>query len=269
MMWFKIYLCWLGKQFKGLIMTILFEQTKLSLNGKQGVLTPDEDGYYELVLGALNTYNNTRAWYYTDKGARELFGPGSLIHRKIANGCMRGEVNHPKQMPGEKLEDFYNRMMDIDLNNVCCHFKSIWLDETFGKANPQFNNPDMIAIMGKVKPSGPKGFILKEALDNKHENVCFSIRSLANEEIVRGKRIRALTELITIDFVNEGGILVASKWDTPATESLASTPVVEQVLRRCGSKGNERAFALESAQVADYILSKHFAQPKPQVYHNW
>lgn len=250
-------------------MTVLFEQTKLSLNGKNGIATPDEDGYYELVLGALNVHNNSRSWYYTDKGARELFGPGSLIHRKIANGCMRGEVNHPKQQPGEKLEAFYDRMMDIDLNNVCCHFKALWLDETFGKTHPEFGNPDMIAIMGKVKPSGPKGYILKEALENKHENVCFSIRSLANEEIVRGKRIRALTELITIDFVNEGGILVASKWDSPATESIASTPVIEQVLRRCSSKGENRTFSLESAQVADFILAKHFAPKTAQIYHKW
>lgn len=250
-------------------MSILFEQTKLSELGKAGRQAPDEDGYYTLVLGAVNVYNNSRSWYYTDKGIRELFGPGSLLHRKIANGCMRGEVNHPKQMPGEKLEDFYNRMMDIDLNNVCCHFKALWLDESFGKNNPQYNNPDMIAIMGKVKPAGAKGAMLKEALENDAENVCFSIRSLANEEIVRGKRIRALTELITIDYVNEGGILVASKWDSPATESISSMPVVEQVLRRCSTEARGKSFALESAVVADYILDKYFPVQTKSVYHKW
>ena len=106
-------------------MNLFFEQTKLKANGKVGKLTPDEDGYYEMVVGALNVHNNTKAWYYTAEGARELFGPGSLLHRKIANGCMRGEVNHPRQMPGESIEAFYQRMMDIDLNNVCCHFKTI------------------------------------------------------------------------------------------------------------------------------------------------
>lgn len=248
---------------------ILFEQTKLSMFGRNGKQTPDADGYYELVVGGLNTYNNTKAWYYTAEGAKQLFGPGSLLHRKIANGCMRGEVNHPRMQPGEKEESFYSRMMDIDLNNVCCHFKAIWLDENFGKNHPEYGNPDLIAIMAKVKPSGAKAQVLRDALENDCENVCFSIRSLANEEIVRGKRIRALTELITIDFVNEGGILVASKWDSPATESISSAPVIESVLRRCADT-KRYDFALESTQVAEFILSRHFAPQKaPSVYHRW
>ncbi len=250
-------------------MNLFFEQTKLKANGKVGKLTPDEDGYYEMVVGALNVHNNTKAWYYTAEGARELFGPGSLLHRKIANGCMRGEVNHPRQMPGESMEAFYQRMMDIDLNNVCCHFKAIWLDETFGKKHPEFNNPEMIAIMAKVKPTGAKGQVLKDALEKDAENVCFSIRSLANEEIIRGKRIRALTELITIDYVNEGGILVASKWDSPATESITFTPVIQKSLERCASKAGAPAFSLESAQVADYLLSRYFPKTEERIYHKW
>ena len=250
-------------------MTILFEQTKLSAFGKTGHQTPDENGYYELVLGALNVYNNSRAWYYTAQGAKELFGPGSLLHLKIANGCLRGEVDHPKQMPGEKLETFYQRMMEIDLNNVCCHFKSLWLDENFGKMHPEYNNPEMVAIMGKVKPSGAKGAMLKEAFENADENVCFSIRSLADEQIVRGKRIRALRELITIDYVNEGGILVASKWDSPATESISSAPMLEKVLERCSTKNTSNAFALESAQTADYFLGKYFPKAESKIYHSW
>lgn len=250
-------------------MTILFEQTKLSELGKNGIQPPDDEGYYTLVLGAVNVYNNSRSWYYTEKGIRELFGPGSLLHRKIANGCMRGEVNHPRQMPGEKLEAFYGRMMDIDLNNVCCHFKSLWLDENFGKNNPQYKNPEMIAIMGKVKPSGAKGHVLKDAIENNAENVCFSIRSLADEVMERGKLIRSLKELITIDFVNEGGILVASKWDSPATESIHATPVVEKVLREFVSKSKGKAFALESSLTAQLILDRHFPQQTKSVYHSW
>lgn len=248
---------------------IFFEQTKLTNFNKKGRAVPDEDGYYEIVVGAVNVHNNSRAWYYTEKGIRELFGPGSLLHRKIANGCFRGEVNHPRQMPGEKLEDFYARMMDIDLNNVCCHFKALWIDPEFGKKHPEYKNPEMIAIIGKVKPAGPKGYILKEALENEHENVCFSIRSLANEEIVRGKRIRALTELITIDFVNEGGITNASKWDSPATESISSTPLIETTLRQIAKSEKPRHFALESVETAGYLLDKYFPKAEAKIYQKW
>lgn len=249
---------------------LYFEQTKLTAFGKTGKIEPDKDGYYTLVAGALNVYNNSKSWYYTAEGAKELFGPGSLLHRKIANGCLNGEVNHPHQKPGEKTEAFMNRMLDIDLNNVCCHFRAVWLDFEFGKKHPEYNNPDMIAIMVEVKPSGAKGYMLKEALENQHQNVCFSIRSLAKETMVRGKVIRQLLELVTIDWVNEGGVLVASKWDSPATETISNTPVIQRVLENCSSKNEKnRAFALESAVVADYILDRYFQKKPNAIYRGW
>ena len=65
---------------------VLFTQTKLSFNGKRGAIEPDEEGYYELVVGGLNTFNNSGAWYYVAEGVRELFGPGSILNRAVANG---------------------------------------------------------------------------------------------------------------------------------------------------------------------------------------
>ena len=84
---------------------ILFAQTKLPMLGKKGVTKPDENGYYTLVIAGLNTHNNSKSWYYTAEGVRELFGPGSLLHRRVANGCLRAEVNHPRRMPGEKDDE--------------------------------------------------------------------------------------------------------------------------------------------------------------------
>lgn len=256
---------------------ICFSQTKLTALGKTGKATPDKDGYYELVLGGLNTHNNSGAWYYTAEKVRELFGPGSLLHRKIANGCLRAEVNHPQQRPGEKLEDFYARMMDIDLNNVCAHISKIWLDENYGKNNPHLNNPSLIAIMGLVKPAAPKGEILKEGLENPNENVCFSIRSLAEESFIRGKRVRTIQEVITFDLVNEGGILIASKWDSPATETISndinkelSTPIVREILERSAQKQKNRVFSLESGDISpEYVLSKYFPKQSPRIYNRW
>lgn len=255
---------------------LYFTQTKLKLLAKTGKATPDADGYYELVIGGLNVHNNSGSWFYTAQGVKELFGPGSLLNRKIANGCLRAEVNHPTQRDGESYDNFIARMMDIDLNNVCAHFKEVWLDENFGKNHPEYKNPDLMAIMGKVKPIEPKGSILRSALENIHENVCFSVRSLAQQSYEQGKVVRRLAEVVTFDFVNEGGVLVASKWDSPATESadnvtkvLTQSPVTQRSLERIVQKGKTAAFALESTATADYLLQKHFAKPTESIFKKW
>lgn len=250
---------------------VYFTATKLSMFKKEGKLVPDAEGYYELVVGGLNTFNNTNAWYYTIEGVRELFGPGSILHRRIANGCLRAEVNHPKQKPGESNEAFFGRMLDIDLNNTCAHFKEIWLDENFGKNNPRYGNPNLVAIMAKVKPTGPKGDMLRDSLDNPNENVCFSIRALADEGYVHGKRLRVLKEIITIDYVNEGGITVASKWDSPATESFDNSELLEITLRTIEkAKKEERVFATESSQeLITYVEHKYFKPETKAIWANW
>lgn len=248
-----------------------FAQTKLRMLGKLGKATPDADGYYELVVGGLNVCNNTNSYKYVADGVKELFGPGSLLHRRVANGCLRAEVGHPTKRPGESDNSFVNRMLDIDRNNVCAHFKEIWLDENFGKNHPEYRNPELIAIMAKVKPAEPKGAMLLEGLENPNENVCFSIRAIAEEMFVKGKLIRILKEVITIDFVNEGGITIASKWDSPATESAVnkiSGKVTQEMLVSATQK--ESAFATESsAEAASVIVARHFKPAVPPIWNKW
>lgn len=251
---------------------VYFEATKLPMLKKKGIITPDEDGYYELVVGGLNTFNNTNAWYYTLEEARKIFGPGTIFQRRVANGCLRAEVNHPKRRPGETDASFTDRMLDVDRDNVCAHFKKVWLDENFGKNRPEYNNPGLVAIMALVKPSLPKGDMLKESLDNPNENTCFSIRATAREEFIRGRRVRTLQEIISIDFVNEGGILIASKWDSPATESIdnsASVKLTRDILDqiRESSKG---CMATESTrEIADYLNDKYFKPATQPIWAKW
>jgi hypothetical protein len=253
---------------------LLYTQTKLPMLKKKGITKPDEDGYYTLVLGGLECHNNTGAWFYTSQGVKKLFEPGSILRRRIDNGCLRAEVNHPRQMPGEKDDDFFARQLDIDLNNTCAHFKEIWLDEDFGKNHPEYGNPRLIAIMGKVKPEGPKAEILREALTNDRANICFSIRALVQQELVRGKVVRTIEELVTIDLVNEGGITVASKWDSPATESINDTDVVEvtaRLLNKIAERSKESAFATESSiQLAAEIRDRYYpAEQRKPIWASW
>lgn len=234
---------------------VFLAQTKLKALGKKGKIAPDADGYYTLILGGLETHNNTGSHYYTANDVLHLFATGSLLERRIKNGCVRAEVGHPKMRPNESMDQFIQRMVDIDLNNVCAHIRKVWLDMDYGKNHPECGNPNLIAIMGEVKPEGGRGFILKEALENESANIFFSIRSIADQVMVRGKRVRKIEEVITFDLVNEGGIIHADKWTSPACESTEILPITKEVIDRIMGQ-RTAAFAVESTDVLSRIQER-------------
>jgi Peptidase S80 family len=198
---------------------IRFTATRLAGTGKRGKLLPDKDGYYIMPVAGLNVYNS-RGEYYTAEGAKQLFEESSIFMRRVANGCVKGELGHPKRLPGMSTDDYLNRLMTIEETNVCCHFAEFWLDLEFGKNNPKFNNPELIAVMAKIKPAGPHGPQLKESMETGGENVCFSLRGLTRDYYQRGKTYRVLESLLTIDQVVEGGLQLASKFSSPVLESI-------------------------------------------------
>lgn len=199
--------------------SIKFTSTKLTNSNKKGILTPDSEGYYEMVIGGLNTFNSANE-YYLLNGAEELFKDSSVFMRRVKNGCLKGECGHPKRPEGMRDDAFMNRIFTIDERNVCCHFKEVWLDTNYGKNNPQLNNPNLVAIMAKIKPAGPMGPSLQASLDNPNENVCFSIRALTRDFYERGQTFRVLQQIVCFDHVVEPGISIANKWDSPGLEAL-------------------------------------------------
>lgn len=201
---------------------IRFTCTSLANTNKVGIITPDTDGYYDMVVGGLNVFNSV-GQYYEYEGAKALFESSSPFMRRIKRGALRGEVGHPKQMPGEKDDDYLDRIYVIDERNVCVHFKEIYLDFN-SKKMP--NGDPVIAIMAKLTPSGPKGDYLAKQIANKSENVCFSIRSLTQDTMVRGRYTRTIKHIVTFDNVNEPGISIANKYEAPGLESL--TPLVDK-----------------------------------------
>ncbi len=211
--------------------TVKFTATKLTSTGKAGVIKPDADGYYELIIGGLNTFNSAGE-YYTLNGAEELFKQSSIFMRRVTNGCLKGEVGHPKKLPGMSMDDYVNRILTIDEGNVCAHFKEVWLDTEFGKKNPKYNNNALVAIMAKVKPTGPKADSLANSLANNSENVCFSIRALTRDYHERGQTYRVLQQIICWDNVNEPGISIANKWDSPALENHSDIIIRETTLKK-------------------------------------
>lgn len=195
---------------------IRFACTALSGTNKAGRLKADENGYYTTVVGALNVFNSI-GQYYTYEGARELFEESSQFMRRVKKGNLMGEQGHPKWQPGMSESQFAQRILSIYEENVCCHHKEIFLD--FDSVKDENGNP-VIAIMSKVKPSGPHGAALKESFENPDENVNFSIRAFTDDfpDRGRGHTKRVLRTIVTWDRVTEPGISVAQKYKSPSLE---------------------------------------------------
>ncbi len=196
---------------------IKFTETVYSANGRKGIMTPDSDGYYTVVVGALNTYNSAGE-YYTAEGATALFENSSHLVRRIQSKALYAELGHPKKTPEMTMEQFYSRIITIEETNICGHFKEITLDFKFGEKNPQLNNPQLIAIIAKVKPAGAKANALQIALENPEQNSAFSVRGITENKYANGRTERRLTNVITFDHVVEPGISIADKLMAPGLE---------------------------------------------------
>jgi hypothetical protein len=231
--------------------TVKFTSTALAGTGKKGILTPNAEGYYELVVGGLNVHNSAGE-YYALEGAKELFTDGSSeFQRRVKSGTLRGEVGHPAMMPGQTTASFINRIMDIDQNNVCAHFKEVWLD--YNRVKTKDGSP-VVAIVALVIPSGVKADSLERSLRNPNENVCFSIRAFTADMRVMGRNTRTLKKVITFDMVNEPGIHIAEKYKSPSLESLTEKVFTrEQILR--ASEPKVAGMALEASNIAAQELA--------------
>ncbi len=205
---------------------VKFTESRIKATGKAGIMTPDSDGYYTVTVGALNCYNSAGE-YYTAEGALDLFKSSSQFMRRISSGALYAEVGHPKKPSDMSMDAYYNRVISIEETNVCAHFKEITLDFNFGKNNPEYGNKDIIAIIAKVKPAGPKANVTELAFNNPNQNAAFSIRGLTENKVVNGRTNRRLFNIITFDYVTEPGINIADKHTAPCLESIYSKVVME------------------------------------------
>lgn len=247
--------------------TVKYTCTALVGKNKAGVLTPDEDGYYTMTVGALDTYNSNNAYYPLEPG-KKLFDESSSFMRRVKSGNCKGEVGHPKPLPGQKQTMYLNRILSIEETNVCCHFRSFYLQED--KEN------GVVSIMAELKPAGPKGDSLKEALENKHENVCFSIRSLTDDiRSMSGVIHKNLKTIVTFDWVTEPGISVANKYESPSLESNVNEmhlDALEEVeITKWHIDSLEQSNALQGASMEHTLVSiedvkrdLNWANEKPQ-----
>lgn len=205
---------------------VTFQSTALVGTNRTGKLTPDADGYYELVVGAIDVYNSAGAYYDLEE-SRRAFAESSPFMRRVKDGVLYAELDHPRKEAKWSLRDYIGRLMEIRQDRHCAHIKEVRLDNNSVKDS---SGRWMMAIIAKVKPAGHFGNVLKERLENSAENVCFSIRSLTDDVWVGATLIKKIKLVITFDCVLEPGIGIARKWFAPGLEALSDAVTITRDL---------------------------------------
>ena len=259
-------------------MALRFTSTRLLGKNKKGILKPDENGYYIQPIGALNVFNSNND-YYVAEGAEQLFLQSSSFMRRVKAGALRAELGHPDYMPGMTDDDYLARILEIRETNTIAHFADIWLDRDFGRNNPEVNNPNLIAIMGKIKPWGPHANILKESFENPLEESCFSIRSLTRDYVEGGIRKKEIKQIVTFDYVNEPGIHIARKSFSPVLESIdlikkdismESLKIIDFLSRKKSySNESDRTISMETISILKDMIMPELNQTSRPLAVRW
>jgi hypothetical protein len=195
---------------------VFYNCTALTGTNKVGMIKPDADGYYTVILGAFD-FPNSAGDIYPWQHAKKLFDASSALQRRITTGQQRGEYGHPKPPLGMTKAQYITRICTIEETLISHHVKEVWIDKEEVKGP---NGRPVVAVMGKVKPCGPYGDSLRTQLENPKENVAFSVRSLTHDKRIAGQKFKYMNTLVTWDYVNEPGISIATKYNNPSLESL-------------------------------------------------
>lgn len=194
----------------------VFQCTALAGTNKTGLIPQLDNGYYLVVLGALNIYNSAGE-YYAAEQARKVFDESGDFQRKIRSGALYAENGHPVYEVGMSDVQYKTRLLEIRESRICAHIRRVYLDD---KNIVDRNGNKIVAILGEVRPDGELGYVLENALKNKDRNLAFSIRSFtAIDYSHNGRRTKHIKLVTTFDFVGEPGIHVADKYWSPALEN--------------------------------------------------
>lgn len=170
-------------------------------------LQKDKDGYYRVLLAALNVFNSEGVFYAFNE-SKHVFDRSNVFMRKIQAGNLFGEEDHPPWEQGMSDAAFMERNEWIETKNVSHHIREVELVNT----DQVCNGMPVVEVWGWVKPNRERGPLLAEALENPHQNVCFSLRAIVREKRVGGTVTRRIDKLITFDWVIEDGLQICNKY---------------------------------------------------------
>jgi len=212
-------------------MAITYGAAQQAFFNKSGKINRDENGYADMIIGALGVPNSVGEVYSYEESKKE-FEENSYLQKKLADKQLYGEEGHPQKSTRQSIADFITRVLKIDKKNVSTHFKAITLDEALWKNTGNSLKRGEVAIVAKLKGSGPYGQSVEDSLDNPDENPAWSIRSLSDTFRNMTPVKKVITKAITFDSVVSGGISVATKFNSPSCEEeLDITPATIDELR--------------------------------------
>lgn len=247
---------------------VMFSNTILKGINKGGVLKPDENGYYPMVLGALGVMNSAGEKYVNTMNARRTFEANGTLMRRIKQGLLRGEYGHPDPADSPNYLAFESRVRKIKEDRISHHISDVWLEEI------DYKGQKTLAIMGKVKPCGPFGKALEDSINNPNENVTFSGRYYSNVANVGGIRQREIHTVATWDFVSEPGIECANKYASPSLEDIGDMTITEAQMRDAVAyeeRHKEMAMSMESSggYLAKDLMADLGFKPKTRTNHGY
>lgn len=226
-------------------MGVSYGITALKGTNKTGVLKPDEDGYYTVVVGGFDVSNVHGARYEFTDTVKRLFDASSQFQRQINKGVLYGEFGHPKLAPGERIADYIRRASQVDEANISHHFRRIYLDDK--NVTDDRTGKKIVAIVAEIKPLGPRGKDLKEILDTKGANCCFSVRAHTNDRLVGGVDVREVYDILTFDFVIDPGIPTSEKFKSVKLESYVSVDIDEAIAAELSKDIKTGSIKMESS----------------------
>lgn len=238
---------------------------------KGGSFEKDEHGYYKVLLGALNIFNHAGIYYLYEE-SKHIFEKSGEFMRRIAAGNLHGEEDHPAWEKGMTEDEFIDRNLWIETKNVAFHIRDVWTVHTDEMCNDQ----PVVEIWGWIKPDRERGPFLQAALDNPHQNVCFSLRAIVLEGWMNGVKVRKIDRMCTFDWVIEDGLRICNKYSSlsrgkgsiaqESTRTMAELKLNEPLLRRLASTEKTSRVGTESHRgnvrsIAKDYLSKIVTKP--------
>ena len=136
--------------------------------------------------------------------------------RLTDQGKIWGECDHPSfdvyADQDHAVEKYLDRLREIRTANAACHHKKFRLERLARQERGQ----TVIGVYAQLKPVAEG---LKVGMETASINPCFSLRAFIDKHWEGGQEIREVKEMVTKDWVTEGGIDVACKYKTPSLES--------------------------------------------------